>query len=66
MSVPEASVHKNTGTIFPQHDVRLARQPGVIEPIPESPTPQKFPDKNLRFGIPAPYCRHIVVALFYG
>ena len=66
MSVPEASVHQNTGAIFPQHDVRLARQPRMIEPIPESPTPQKFPDKNLRFGIPAPYCRHIVMAPFYG
>ena len=66
MSVPEAPVHQNTGAIFPQHDVRLARQPRVIEPIPESPTPQKFPDKNLRFCIPASYCRHIVVALFYG
>lgn len=66
MSMPEAPVHQNTGAIFPQHDVRLARQPRMIEPIPESPTPQKFPDKNLRFGIPAPYCRHIVVALFYG
>ena len=66
MSVPEASVHQNTGAIFPQHNIRLARQPWMIEPIPESPTPQKFPDKNLRFGIPAPYCRHIVMALFYG
>ena len=66
MSVPEAPVHQNTGAVFPQHDVRLARQPRVIEPIPESPTPQKFPDKNLRFCIPASYCRHIVVALFYG
>ena len=66
MSVPEAPVHQNTGAIFPQHDVRLARQPRVIEPIPESPTPQKFPDKNLRFSIPAPYCRHIIMALFYG
>ena len=28
MSVPEAPVHQNTGAIFPQHDVRLARQPG--------------------------------------
>ena len=60
MSVPEAPVHQNTGAIFPQHDVRLARQPRMIESIPESPTPQKFPDKNLRFGIPAPllppYC----------
>ena len=66
MSVPEAPVHQNTGAIFPQHDVRLARQPRMIEPIPESPTPQKFPDKNLRLGIPAPYCCHIVMALFYG
>ena len=49
MSVPEAPVHQNTGAVFPQHDVRLARQPRMIEPIPESPTPQKFPDKNLRF-----------------
>ena len=48
MSVPEAPVHQNTGAILPQHDIRLARQPRMIEPIPESPTPQKFPDKNLR------------------
>ena len=34
MSVPEAPVHQNTGAIFPQHDVRLARQPRMIEPIP--------------------------------
>ena len=66
MSVPEAPVHQNTGAIFPQHNIRFSRQPWMIEPIPESPTPQKFPDKNLRFGIPAPYCRHIVMALFYG
>ena len=66
MSVPEAPVHQNTGAILPQHVIRLARQAWMIEPIPESPSPQKFPDKNLRFGIPAPYCRHIVMALFYG
>ena len=66
MSVPEAPVHQNTGTILPQHNIRFSRQPWMIEPIPESPTPQKFPNKNLRFGIPAPYCRHIVMALFYG
>ena len=66
MSVPEASVHQNTGAIFPQHDVRLARQPRMIEPIPESPSPQELPDKNLRFSILASDCRHVVVALFYG
>ena len=38
----------------------------MIEPIPESPSPQELPDKNLRFGILALDCRHIIVALFYG
>ena len=66
MSMPKAAIHQNAGTILPQHNIRFSRQPRMIEPIPESPTPQKFPDKNLRFGIPAPYCRHIVMALFYG
>ena len=66
MSMPKAAIHQNAGTILPQHNIRFSRQPRMIEPIPESPTPQKFPDKNLRFSIPAPYCRHIIMALFYG
>ena len=66
MSVPEASIHQNTGTILPQHNIRFSRQPWMIEPISESPSPQELPDKNLRFGILAPDCCHIVVALLYG
>ena len=66
VSMPEASIHKNAGTILPEHDVRFSRQPRMIEPIPESPSPQELPDKNLRFGILALDCRHVVVALFYG
>ena len=66
MSMPEASIHQNAGTILPEHNIRFSRQPRMIEPIPESPSPQELPDKNLRFGILASDCRHIVVALFYG
>ena len=66
MSMPEAAIHQNAGTILPQHNIRFPRQPRMIEPIPESPSPQELPDKNLRFGILASDCRHIVVALFYG
>ena len=66
MSMPEASIHQNAGAILPQHNIRFSRQPWMIEPIPESPSPQELPDKNLRFGILAPDCCHIVVALFYG
>ena len=66
MSMPETSVHKDAGTILSEHNIRFSRQPRMIEPIPESPSPQELPDKNLRFGILASDCRHIVVALFYG
>ena len=66
MSVPEASVHEDAGAVFAQHDVRFSWQAWMVEPVSETLRPQKFPDKNLRLGIPAPYCHHIVVALFYG
>ena len=66
MSMPEASIHQNAGTILPEHNIRFPRQPRMIEPIPESSSPQELPDKNLRFGILASDCRHIVVALLYG
>ena len=66
MSMPEASIHQNAGTILPEHNIRFSRQPWMIESIPESPSPQELPDKNLRFGILALDCRHIVMALLYG
>lgn len=66
MSMPEAPIHQNAGTILPEHNIRFSRQPWMIEPIPESPSPQELPYKNLRFGILASDCRHVMVALFYG
>ena len=66
MSMPEAAIHQNAGTILPQHNIRFSRQPWMIEPIPESSSPQELPDKNLWFSILASDCRHVVVALFYG
>ena len=66
MSMPEASIHQNAGTILSEHNIRFSRQPWMIETISESPSPQELPDKNLRFGILASDCRHIMVALFYG
>ena len=66
MPMPEAPIHQNAGTILPEHNIRFPRQPRMIEPIPESSSPQELPDKNLRFGILASDCRHIVVALLYG
>ena len=41
MSMPEAPIHQNAGTILPQHNIRFPRQPWMIEPIPESPSPQE-------------------------
>ena len=39
MSMPEASIHQNAGAILPQYNIRFSRQPWMIEPIPESPSP---------------------------
>ena len=61
MSMPEAAIHQNTGTILPEHNIRFSRQPRMIEPIPESPSPQELPDKNLRFGILASDCQPVGV-----
>ena len=51
MSMPEAAIHQNTGTILPEHNIRFSRQAWMIEPIPESPSPQELPDKNLRLKL---------------
>ena len=41
MFVPEASIHKDAGSVFSQHDVRFPWQSLVIEPISE-PMPQRY------------------------
>ena len=51
MPMPKASIHKDTSTIFSQHQIRMSRQSRRIKPISESPTPQLFPHNHLRLRI---------------
>ena len=40
VSVPEAPVHKDARSIFPQHQVRMPRQSFMVQPISEPSLPQ--------------------------
>ena len=51
MPMPKASIHKDTCTIFLQHQIRMPRQSWRIKPISESPTPQPFPHNHLNLRI---------------
>ena len=66
MTMPEASVDENAGTVFTQHDVGFSWQSRMVESISESPMPQEMPHQHFRFGILAVYGSHVIVALGRG
>ena len=66
MPMPEASIHEYARPVLPQHQVRMSRQPLMIQPIPESPAPQPPAHNHLRFSVLRPYRRHILMPLFFG
>lgn len=51
VSMPKAAVHEYTSTILPQHNVGMPRQPRVVQPIPETLSPQVFTHNNLRLRV---------------
>ena len=51
MSMPEAAVHKDARPVLPQHDVWLARQTWMVQPIAESMPPQIVAHQYLRLRI---------------
>lgn len=54
MAVPKTSMYEH-GCIPPrQNQVRLSRQPLVVEAIPEAGMPQIFPNEELRACVLAP------------
>lgn len=64
VSMPKTSVHKNAGSVFSQNQIRMPRQPLVIKPIAEAPTPQSTPHNHLRLRVLATNRRHVLVPLF--
>ena len=63
VSVPKAPVHENARPVLPQHQIRMPRQPLVIQPISEPSFPQPTPHHHLRLRILRPNRRHIGVPL---
>ncbi len=64
MSMPEASVDKNHSTVLSQHQIRMSRQPGMIEPVSEPTSEQKLPHQQLRLGVLTSNRRHAAMPLF--
>ncbi len=59
MSMPEASVNKDTGPVFPQDQVGVSRQPFVVQSVSESPFPQPTAHNHLGLRILSPDGSHI-------
>ena len=61
--MPEAPIHEDASPIFPQHQVRMARQSPMVQPISESPTPQPPTHNHFRLRILRMNRCHILVPL---
>ena len=59
MSMPETPVHEDARPVFLQHQIRMTRQPLVVEPIAESPLPQPTPHYHLGLRVLPPDGRHV-------
>lgn len=58
VSVPKAAVHENADAVSAQHDVGLAGQPLVVEPIAVAETPKEFAHNQLGLRVFAAIGRH--------
>lgn len=66
MPMPEATIHKDARSVFPQHNVRVPSQPRMIQPIAKTTTPQLFTHNNLRLRVFGTNARHVIMPLIYG
>ncbi len=66
MAVPEAAVDEDDGAALGQHQVGLAGEVFVVEPVPVIPAPQLGPHNLLRGRVPGADAGHVVGALWAG
>ena len=64
MPMPETAMHKYNRLIFAEHDIRLAREIGTVQPKPETTGKEDLTDNHLRLRILRPDPAHIVAADF--
>jgi hypothetical protein len=63
MTMPEAAIDEDTGSVFSQHQVRMPRQSPVVQSITKPSLPQSFAHNHLRLRILRPNRRHIIMSL---
>ena len=66
MSMPKATVDEYACTVFAQHNIWMARQARIIQPISESLPPQIFAHKYLWLRVRGTNRSHIFVSLLLG
>ena len=66
MPMPEAAIHEDAGAVFPQYQVRMPRQPFVVQPVSESPFPQPMSHDHFRLRVLRTNSRHVFVSLFFS
>ena len=65
MSVPEATVHKDDGTVLPQHDIGCTGQGFHPHSVAKSLPPQPPSHNHLGARVPATNAAHAVMPLFW-
>ena len=63
VSVPEATINKDTGPVFSQDQIWMPRQPFMIQPVSETPLPQPMTHDQLRLSILRTDGSHVIVTL---
>ena len=66
MTVPEAAIHKNYGSVFREDNVWLFWKPGIVFPVTKPLSKQILSDYFFRFGVFTTNAGHIVAALLQG
>ena len=66
MPMPKAAIHEDAGAVFPQYQVRMPRQPFVVQPVSESPFPQPMSHYHFRLRVLRTNSRHVFVPLFFS
>lgn len=62
MAMPETSMHKDSGPIFWENDIRPARKTRSVKSKTETFAMEKASEENFRLGILAPDTGHVPAA----
>ena len=65
MPMPKAAVDKHARSVLTQHNIRMAWQTRIVQPVSEALSPQIFAHKNLRLRVRRANRGHVLVSLLW-